>query len=251
MIDLNDYIPALKTVSDAASGGEHEAPVTDVITMIIEQNRQRGRLRWYLDQNPMHTEQSYRALVAQEYEAQHCFIEALQVRKEPAEWQKLHERLQVMAQRLFGRWGFSSGLSRPMAADAAQDACLGVLRAHYPYDCNFEAWTATLLRRTCLKYARSARADQKAQTDLEQAEFNWHATADQDIELELRASAERALAAVAQLSSIQQEVIIAHYMQGQSLPEIAAATGVSINTIYKRHFDALGKSRKILGESEH
>ncbi len=253
MIDLNDYIPALKTVSDAASGGEHEAPVTDIIAMIIEQNRQRGRLRWYLDQNPMHIEQSYRALVAQEYEAQHRFIEALQVRKEPAEWQKLHERLQVMAQRLFGRWGFSSGLSQQMAADAAQDACLEILYAHYPYDFKFMAWVSVMLHHVCYKYAQQARADEKVQVDLEVTELDPKAAvaANQDIELELTAATQRASTAVAQLSRIQQEVIIEHYIQGKSLAEVAAVAEVPINTIYKRHYDALYKLRKILGGSEH
>lgn len=220
---------------------------------IIEENIKRGRLKWYLEQNESHTEAGYAAKVMRQYDDQHVYIQALQRHRDVPAWLDVQEKTQGMAYRLLRRWGFTTGQSLTVSDDVSQDACLQILFAHYPYDSNLTAWMSTVVLNVCRKYARGMRADEKRHTDLEKAEYEPHEESSQarDLGLELKATQDELNEAILQLPPLQQEFILAYYFLGKSLPEIAEELGVSPNTIYKRHHDALKNLGKILGRNGH
>ncbi|KAA3655004.1 MAG: sigma-70 family RNA polymerase sigma factor [Chloroflexi bacterium] len=51
--------------------------------------------------------------------------------------------------------------------------------------------------------------------------------------------------AIEQLSDNQRRIVLDFYFEGRALPQIAEDLHVSVNTLYKRHFDALKQLRKI------
>ena len=58
--------------------------------------------------------------------------------------------------------------------------------------------------------------------------------------------------ALEQLSSAaRRQLIVLHYFQGFTLPEIADKLGKTISATYKLHFDALAELRKIWTGKEH
>ena len=57
--------------------------------------------------------------------------------------------------------------------------------------------------------------------------------------------------AIQSLTEIQQDVILGRYILGKSLAELSQKFGVTPNTMYKRHSDALKNLRKILGSTRH
>lgn len=220
---------------------------------IIEENIKRDRLKWYLEQNESHTSAGYVAKVMRQYDDEHVYIEALQRHRDVETWLEVQAQTQGMAYRLLRRWGFTTGQSLTVSDDVSQDACVQILFAHYPYDSNLTAWISTVVLNVCRKYARQMRAEEKKQTDIEQADYesHEHSSHARDFGLALKGTQDALNEAISKLSPLQQDVILAHYRVDKSLQEIAAESGVSPNTIYKRHHDALKKLGKILGGDAH
>lgn len=232
---------------------EHISVFFPALEAIVTKNKERGRFNWYLDQNPKHTVQTYVEKVVHQYMAQHDYIEALQIHKSIPAWTALQEKSRILAYKYLYRWGFSGEESTLVADDVAQEACMEILFAHYPYDSNFDAWITVLVHNVCRKHAQRMRAEGKMQADLSHANLEIKALSSQAHELELKLSAakEDVMGAIQQLSQIQQDVILSHYMMGKSLAGIADESGVPANVIHKRHHDALKRLRKILESSEH
>lgn len=232
---------------------KHSEAFARTIQAITAINLQRGRVHWRLEQSPEHTVCAYVWQVAAQYLAQHVYIESLQVQKAAAAWEPLQQKVQGRAYRLLLRWGFPREQSYAMTADITQDACLEILFAHYPYDCNFDAWLAVLVHHVCRKHAQRIRKEQKNMAALELIESASASLAyrTQQLELEFAVTKEKVMTALQQLSQIQQDVILARYVLGKSLAEIAMELDIAANTVYKRHHDALKKLRKILEPNEH
>ena len=77
-------------------------------------------------------------------------------------------------------------------------------------------------------------------------EWMSHSSLVNENRINLKIDIEDILMAMRKLSSTQQCLIQGYYFEEKSFAEIALESNASINTIYKRHFDALARLRKIL-----
>jgi len=220
---------------------------------IVEENEERGRLNWFLTENKNHTIVKYVEKTMRHYDADHDHIESLQIGRDIQAWETTQQQVQQYAAKILIRFGFTNRLSTLAAEDISQDVCITILHAHYPYDCVMNAWIYVVAMNVSRKYARQMRLDQKKKTDIELAEYVLHENLHQlsDDALDLQATQAELNAAIRQLSQNQQDVIIAHYILEKSLAEIAEDLGISRNTLYKRHHDALKNLGKILGSERH
>ena len=216
---------------------------------IVQINEGRGRLNWYLDQSPKHTPEQYVAKIEHDYLQDHVYIESLQIHKHIHQWADLQQKLQQRAYRLLNRWNYSQEDCMRTAADIAQDACLEILHAHYPYDCEFDSWAAILVLNLSRKHARHLRVQQDAQTLFAMVKQDAESLPNpaRSFEIEQHASRRDIADALQQLSSNLQIVILEYYFLGSSFPQIAKMHHLSVNAVYKRHHDALKLLRKILG----
>lgn len=228
------------------------AAVAQAVHLIVLKNWQRRRLKKNLSQNPNHAARDYVFLVAQQYVGQHKYIEQLCLHKEAAAWEELLPQLQRLAYRFLSRWGFAPAQIKSVTADVAQDASIAILSAHYPYDCPFTAWLTTIVHHVSRKHAVQLWRSQKEETDLEKSKSRSAITLlkTELLVQEFAAWPEELTAALRQLSPLQQEVILAHYVQHKALDQFASESGVAPNTVYKRHHDALNNLRKILARGK-
>lgn len=255
MTDLGGEFDSLLIMAIQEMVKGRSQKVAHTLETIIKTNQKRGRIEWYLKQNPEHTVQAYVRNVGQQYDAQHEHIEALQIHRHEATWAELSVKLQTQAYFIFMKWGLGPQQSRLMAADAAQDACESFLFAHYPYDGSFGTWMTRLLYHACRKYIKMRHHEQKLQqkievdTEAEHVDNSLSPTHQDAVEWDI--TRKDILNGIQQLSPKQQDALLCHYFGGLSWEEIASISGVSPNTIYKRHHDAIYRVRKILGANEH
>ncbi len=226
---------------------------TDKLRVVVEENEKRGRLDYFLNESNHHTLCEYVKRIVHQYDEKHEYIESLQTGRDAHAWETVHQQAQLYATKLLMRFGFAKGLSSLVAEDISQDVCIIILHAHYPYDSDLNAWIYVVVVNVCRKYARQMRLDEKKKIDIELVEYVLHENLYQlsDTALDLRTTQVELNEAIRQLSQNQQDVIIAHYLLEKSLAEITEEVGISRNTLYKRHYDALRKLGKILGSDRH
>ncbi|MCA9933938.1 MAG: sigma-70 family RNA polymerase sigma factor [Ardenticatenaceae bacterium] len=246
MVNLGSDVEKDLTLAIQEVSQRYGETVAHKVQTIVAINLQRER-KLSREHGQDHTVFVYVQHVSEQYLAQHEYIESLQVQKTAVAWNALQQKIQKRIYTLLLRWGFPSQQCRVLVPDIAQDACMEILFAHYPYDCNFDAWLSVLLFRVSRKHAQQVRKEQKKLEEVEISELVHHPrlTQTQPIELNM-AIIESLNGALQQLPVNQQDVVKSYYILGKPLPEIADEQGVSVNTVYKRHHDALKKLRKIL-----
>lgn len=226
----------------------------DALHAILRLNEQRGRFCHYLRLNPQETAESYIAQLIAHFQKDHHHLDQIQRQKNSDKWGPLIEKIRQWGYRFLGRWHLDEATRISYTDEIAQEASLQIVHAHYPYDCEFDAWVCKITHHVTSKYMQrhisSAPLDEVDLADVAE----WFQGSGESVAPDLEdqfATRQFLLNAVEQLSDNQKVVIWQFYFEGVPLPKIAKNLDISVNTIYKRHFDALNQLRKIIGVNRY
>jgi RNA polymerase sigma-70 factor (ECF subfamily) len=125
------------------------------------------------------------------------------------------------------------GIADPAVEDAVQDVFVVVHRRLCEWDGrhSIKTWLFEIAYRVACEHRRKgrrARAHEALPDELEDAALGPHGTAEQQQQLQLLGRA------LDRLSDEQRAVLVLTEIEGMTAPEISAATGVSVNTVYTR-----------------
>jgi len=229
--------------------------LVDALKPILHLNEKRCRIHRHLKADPQSTLLSYIIGVANHYEADCAYLDQVQRQMSGEAWESLSDKLRHWAYSFLNKWSLDYSTRLLYTVEIAQEASLEIVRSHYPYDCDFDAWACTLTKNVSSKYMQHQPHNGVIDNvDLLEAE-EWFSRIDEHATLnglEGEVARKQSLSdAIAELSDKQKELIWKHYFEGWPLSQIADQLGISVNAVYKRHFDALGHLRKILGSNTH
>lgn len=226
----------------------------DALYPILRINEQRGRLRYYLRLNPQESAQAYIFHVVHYYKTNHDYLDLIQRQKNSDAWEQLLIKIRPWIYSFLGQWHLDKATRMRYTLEIAQEAGLRIVRAHYPYDCEFDAWACKITHYASSKYMQRYKTSPVVEDfDLSDADEwlrNWADLSEDGLEEQLFTK-QLLLDAIEQLSEKQKHVILQFYFEGCSLSQIANDLHISANVIYKRHFDALKQLRKILEENQY
>lgn len=226
--------------------------LADAITSILTTNNQRGRIEQYKRLCPRGTVQTYVFQVAHNFEKDHSYLDLIQKQKNSEAWKPLLDKIQAWAYSFLDRWHLDTSTRSTLTHEIAQETGPEIIRSHFPYDSEFDPWACKITHHVCSKYMQRYSSSRVVDTiDLSEAD-EWFQDSDKSPDSNMEdefATRQFLLDAIVQLSEKQKFVIWQLYFEGWSIPQIASHAQVKKNVIYKRHFDALEKLRKILGEN--
>jgi len=229
--------------------------LVNALKPILRLNEKRCRIHRYLKADPQSTLLSYIIGVADNYETDRAYLDQVQQQMSREVWEPLLDKLRIWAYGFLNTWSLDDSTRLVYTVEIAQEASLEIVRSHYPYDCDFDAWACTLTKNISSKYMqRQPHIGVIDNVDLSETE-EWFSNTDEHSSLnglEGEVARKQWLTdAILELSEKQKELVWKHYFEGWPLSQIADQLGISVNTVYKRHFDALKQLRKILGSSRH
>jgi len=256
---MNQDYHDLRSAIESAIQSLKESLGHDVVTTIapiIATNLSRGRVQRYLAKKSGANPEDYVKRVVDHYERQREYVTAVQVTKSDEIWQPLYEQLQKWAyhylrRRRFPHEGRSSERFEHAVTCATETA--GVLiKAHFPYDINFDPWAAVVLQHVCQKHIKKfsnpSRYPEEGLVALD-AWDEWLANIPDLDSLEGQHQAELRcdlLNAIEQMTETKKQFILLCYFDNKTFKEISVLLDKRVNALYKVHFDALIELRKIL-----
>jgi len=216
---------------------------------ILLANLERGRIEFYLNGHAQAQLYDYVGRVADYYDRLSPYLRKIQKTKSQDVWEPLLADLRKWARGILQR---TPGLSidpNQLALEYAAMAAEKILTAYFPYDTEFAPWAYVLVRNVCRQQLRH---DNKESSSTDDDQIAQLPDLRHDDEARLRELRQELLAAATRLSSdARRQLIVLHYFQGYSLPEIAARLNKTLAATYKLHFDTLAELRKIWASKEH
>ena len=251
-ISKNDQILLIETLEELRS--ELGGTLVENLPPILRINEQRGRFCRYLKLNPSGTAQTYILNVAHHYKMDCDYLMQIQLQKDTEVWLLLLEKIRQWIYRFLGRWHLNEPTRMRYTIEIARESGLQIMRAHYPYDCEFDAWACKITQHTSSKYVQRHKSSYVIEeidlSEIDEWLKNRMNATDNNPEIQF-ATRQLLLDAIEKLSENQKVVIWWFYFEGRPLPQIAEDLGINVNAIYKRHFDALKQLRKILEEDQY
>jgi RNA polymerase sigma factor (sigma-70 family) len=235
---------------EAASQGKQ---VAQALRLIIAANLRSGRVGYFLDEVEGREPAEYVSRVTGFYEALSLYLHQVQVEKLDEVWRPLFEKLQRWIYNFLLNNHFAAGPhTHQRAVEYATEAAVALLTAHFPYDTSFDAWAFILARNvTCKLLKQSKRngrtTDEAVPFDEEMIHFRYLRSEPDRKRWDLRRDLLDAVDALS--SEVRREIILRHYFENLSLPEIAAELNQPIHTVYQEHFRSRKELRKILGQN--
>ena len=216
---------------------------------ILLANLERGRIEFYLHGHAQAQLYDYVWRVAAYYDRLSPYLRKIQKTKSPDVWEPLLEDLRKWARGILQR---TPGLSidpNQISLEYAAMAAEKILTAYFPYDTEFAPWAYVLVRNVC---RQQLRRDNREVSPIDDDRITQLPDLRHGDEARLRELRQELVVALEQLSSAaRRQLIVLHYFQGFTLPEIADKLGKTISATYKLHFDALAELRKIWTGKEH
>jgi RNA polymerase sigma factor (sigma-70 family) len=231
--------------------GQKGDPLPHAITAIVMSNLARGRVQYFLDSSENHQPAEYIRRVVEMYEKWHPYLYQIQEERSPDLWLTLYDQLKRWAYHVLSRKNYAVSPEErwQKAEDCATAAAIQLLNARFPYDTDFDPWAYVLLQTVTLKelhrqYAETA-VDHRSidHGDEEAGQWSQLSEPGPDNTVELRQALLKAVGHLA--SDARKQIILMHYFEQMSFPEIATALNRSVSAIHKLHFDALQNLRKI------
>lgn len=220
------------------------------IRPILFANLKNGRLRTFTENQPERV-QGYVLRVADHFIRLHGYITKIQVEKDDLVWEALLTQLRKWTYSYFVHKGFEPTHTRAeIVPGQANEAAIQLLKAHFPYDTDFEPWAFNIVKATCLKFMRTsmkkAAIPARNLIELDDTLESWiedPAARPDDIRNEMLTSL---MAAINQLPPVRREIIIQKYFYELPSEKIAENTQKSVAAVYSLHFNAIESLRKIL-----
>lgn len=222
------------------------------IRPILYINLEKGRITKFIDGQPERVKE-YVFRVAEHYEAQNVFMDKIKIERSTDVWEALFSDFQKWAFNYLKRKDFSGTLaSEENATDCATEASILILKAHFPFDTDFNPWAHVIVQNACQKfiqtrYKKSSVPDENLENIedlLEQLkDHHFHESGEQrELNVELRS-------ALDSLPEARRKVITDLYFWGLSTAEISLKMGKSQGAIHSLHFNALHDLKKILNKN--
>ncbi|HEY4691562.1 MAG TPA: sigma-70 family RNA polymerase sigma factor [Anaerolineae bacterium] len=197
------------------------------------------------------------------YLAEHERVERL-ADGDSAEWDRLQRLLYWRAYRMLQHWPLKGLTAEQDAVDYAQQTCISVYNATFPYDVSFDAWATLILHNHILKqYTRSTDViDRNPLVESLDNSYDSHdsdswrsphdALADPESEAPFESvdTQEQIKWAIARLPSpSQQQVVTYTFLLGRSDEWISREMGRSRQSVYNLRHRAIQQLRQILSAS--
>ena len=224
--------------------------LASAIAPILEINRDRGRIRRFLDSGTVASVHEYVVRVAACYAELQFYIQNLQVKRDEDEWRALLQTMTRLANGYLCRKGMpASPATWEKAEICAQEVAQRVLTAHFPFDTAFMPWLSVIIRYTgAAAFEEESKTMDRNITELDEPVEDAGAETGRQIEHRLGLNRE-VLDVLDKLAPARRAVIVLYYLEGKSFEEIARELDKSVNAIHQLHFHALGALRKHLNNS--
>lgn len=229
----------------------------NTIRPVLYTNLEKGRLYHFIDGSEQdNSVLAYVCRVADNYEANHAYIVAVQQERNGVLWDGLYVQLQRWAYAYLKRMNFPANCTpkerQQHAQICATEAAINLLTAHFPYDTEFGRWAYVLLQNISRQHIdREWKILSKKEVEVD-AWANWFNNIidpDGEVDQELLTLRHDLDHAIAQLSSeARRQFIQMYYFEHLPFSEIATRLDRKEDTLYKLHHDAKANLRKILGE---
>lgn len=232
---------------------KHGVPFTNHIRLIVQENREKGRLDHFMNGNLPTTASDYVWLVVGRYLHWHEHVEQIQQEKSEDIWGALWGKLEHWAYHFLLRKGFHPGIeTQELAQEYTSEAAMAVLQAPFPYDTELDAWLQQIVIYTCCNQIEAWRRQQALEKKVAQA------LEDEKPLKSIKAGIEHHVSSVEDkqvlYEAIQQlpnpkmrQVLWLRYYGEISSQEIAEVIGSSYRYVDKLHWQAKQKLGKILG----
>lgn len=216
---------------------------------ILLANLDRGRVHRFLDKDSA-TVYDYVWLVSQRFLTLQTYLHQLQITRDASVWAPLYQRMQTWAYNFFLRKNFAADdHTREIAIECANNAALNLIKAHFPYDTEFDAWAHVLVQHACHKFIGHS-LKKSVVPEEKQVELTDDLTVPNDLLIETQLVqhefSARLQAALAQLTEARRRVIQMSYLEELEPEEIAQILGKSVGAVYSLQFHGLRDLRKIL-----
>ncbi len=237
---------ALEALSEEM-GGELAARIRPILLANVD----RKRLEAFV-QNDARRVRQYVRQVAEKYQVLSHQVHQLQIDKSNELWEQLLKQMQTWAYRFLVRKGYNaSKRTWEYAKECASEAARSLLRAHFPYDTDFEPWARVIVRHACQKFKRSDQKELPTIDDsLDDLEEILRSPQNPTLDGERWKDRQSEISdALFNLLPERRQVVELKYFQGMSAKEIAEKMGESVRAVYSLQFRALHDLRKILNEN--
>lgn len=225
------------------------------ITSVIQVNVTRGRLETFLAARQEYEPEAYYQHVVENFHQNHAIVNGLQVERDSLLWENLYHCVQSWVYNYLIRRGFmpNEGTFRQVE-NYTSFAVEQLLKAHFPYDIQFERWARTVVQNVCRKHitsdTRQKCVPDKRLVGLEQWQPGpLRSASAHSVQEELLGSldiGEELMAALRKLPAASRVVIQLRYFDGMDYPEIAAYLARTTKAVYNLHFKGIKRLREIL-----
>lgn len=225
------------------------------VTRVVWLNVTRGRVEAFLGAGRERNLEAYIQRVVDNYCQHHARVEGLQRDRDSALWDPFYQEIQSWVYDYLLGHGFvpNEGTFR-LVENYSSFAVEQLLRAHFPYDIQFERWARTVVQNVCRKQmtrdTRLKHIPDKLLVGLEQWQPGAPRTASArrpQEELLVNIDLRDELQAILQkLPASCRVVIQLRYFAGMDYPDIAAALDRTTKAVYNLHFKAIKRLREIL-----
>ncbi len=230
---------------------KHGVSFADQIHAIVEANRKKGRLDYFVESKPAYTAGNYVWLVVTGYLQWHEWVYQIQEARAEDIWQPLQLKLEKWSYHYLLRKGFHPGLrTQCLAQEYAVEVALAVLQSPFPYDTEPDAWFQQIVIYTCCNQIEDWKRQEALAEKLAEAldrEKPLKAGSD-GVEYRLSSKEDRQVLhkAIAQLSNPKmREVLWLRYYGELSSEEIAEVIHSSYRYVDKLHC----RAKQLLGKN--
>ncbi|HLF25893.1 MAG TPA: sigma-70 family RNA polymerase sigma factor [Anaerolineae bacterium] len=239
------------------------------VTQIVWRNLRSGRMRRAFGRDGKHMSDAldwlgeYVDRVIHYYLDEHERVERL-AGGDNVEWDRLQRLLCWRADKMLRRWSLTGLATKPEAVDFAQQTCVSIYNAAFPYDVAFDAWATLILRNEILKrftrstdmIDRNPSLESLDHLDTNHTADSWRSLYDVLADPESEALFERVdiqeqiKQAIARLpSQAQRQVVTDTFLLGRSDQWIARDLGRSRQAVYNLRHRAIQQLRQIMRTS--
>jgi RNA polymerase sigma factor (sigma-70 family) len=218
------------------------------IRQILDANQARKRVQKFVEDNPEAVEE-YVNRIVENYELLGPYIHQLQIERSDKVWSLLLLDMRRWAYRFFIKKGcIENKATWENAKECANEAARNILKAHFPFDTDFDPWARVVVQNTCLKFLRNIAKDVPI---LEESLDNLDGILGSSNDAAFPAEHSELFEAISQLNNTRRQVIEMKYFQSMSPSEIAIKLGKSVRAVHSLQFHGLQELRKILTQNRN
>ncbi len=219
---------------------------------IISTNLARGRVHFFLNGMENRSPRHYVCRVAVIYARLHPLISALQEERSETAWIDIEKQICGITANYLRRYKLAAyHLTKDLLQDYAQEASARILTARFPYDIELMPWISIIVRNVCLQKLKAMQKDtlinEQDLSELAETLPELLHNTSRGGDPNFAGQRHDLLNAIEKLNPARKQVILLHYFEGLTFPEIAEKMDRTIPAIHQLHFQALKDLKKLVG----